>query len=160
VRRLAKAGLWSIAPTYAMWREVKSVAPRPIEPFRRWMPIAVSLYALYMLAGGLAIAVALRFDVPILPLFGALFTFAGACKLAARVLIPRRWVPTEADFVTLTSLQPVTRLALWAAFFASLIRADWTAAFALGVAAALLSLGSALTVLVAKWIALRSAARL
>jgi len=107
------------------------------------------------------IGVAFRFEIPLAGLFGVIYASAAMFKLAARLVVPRPWVRTEIDFIMLTSLSSVTRAALWAAFLASLVRSDWIAAFALGVAATLLSLGSVVTVLVTLRIAARrSAARL
>ena len=150
MRRLGKASLWLIAPTYAAWRSARPMVSSPLEPFRRWNPKAMRWETLAVFAGGLTIGLALRFGVPILPIVGVAWVIGGTYKLAARLLVPKRWVETEMDFFMLTSLSTVTRIGLWVGFLAGLVVANWTVALVLGVAAALLSLVSAATMLAAQ----------
>jgi len=66
VRRLTKASLWLINPTYAMWRDTKSMVSPSVEPFRRWNPKAMRWEALLIIAGAVTIGLTLRFGVAIL----------------------------------------------------------------------------------------------
>jgi len=110
---------------------------------------------LLIVAGGVIIALAFKLDIPVLSIFGIAWAFAGAFKLAARLLIPKPWVETEMDFVAMTSLGMVTRIALWVGFVSSLALANWTAALGFGLAAALLAFNTLAFSFVARWILAR-----
>jgi hypothetical protein len=99
------------------------------------------------------IGLAFRFEIPVVGVLGVGWAFAAAYKLAARVVVPKRLVQAEMDYNFLTSLSTVTRVGLWVGFLASLVLANWTAAFGLGVAASLLTLGAVVAMLVAQRIA-------
>jgi hypothetical protein len=81
-----------------MWREAKSTVPGPIEPFRRWNPKAMRLWIGSLLIGLVIIGLAFRFEIPFAGVLGAVYAFALMFKLAARLMIPRRWVPDGGRF--------------------------------------------------------------
>ena len=117
MRRLTTASLWLLAPTYAAWRSARPRASRPLEPFRRWNPKAMRWWVGSLVIGGAVIGLAFALEVPIVGVLGVGWAFAGAYKLAARLIVPKRWVSAEMDFMTLTSLTTVTRIGLWVGFF-------------------------------------------
>jgi hypothetical protein len=116
---------------------------------------------LFIIAGALTIGLTLRFGVPILfglpilAIVGVAWVFGGTYKLAARLVVPKRWVRTEMDFMMLTSLEWMTRAALWGFFVASLILGHWTTALACGVAVSWITLNRAVVWIVARRIATR-----
>ncbi len=155
--------LWGLAPTFAAWQEGKRGVTRsaPLEPFNRWAWKELRWLLALLTGGCLIAALAFQFDIPtlfdirILAVVGIAWAAAGAFKLAARAVIPRRWVETEMDFVAITSLGTVIRIALWAAFFTAMALANWTWAFGFGVAAVGLALNGFVAFLIARWVMAR-----
>jgi len=143
-----KGSLWLIAPIYAAWREGKSKVSRPMQPFRRWNPKEMRWQIALIVVGSVIIALTFTRGIPVLAIFGTGWAFVGAYRLAARLLIPKRWVGTEMDFAAMTSLGTVIRIGLWVGFVASLALANWTAALGFGLAAALLTLNTVIVLLV------------
>jgi drug/metabolite transporter (DMT)-like permease len=135
-----KASLWLVAPSYAAWREGKFNISRPVEPFRRWNPKAMRWEVPLIVPGAIAVGLALKFGVPGLAILGVAWAFIGGFRLAARLVVPRRWVETETDFVAMTTGGIAIRIALGVGLISSLALAEWTLALAFGIALALLAL--------------------
>ena len=142
--------LWGLAPAFAAWQEGKRRTTHPLQPFERWAWKQLRWQLLWLAGGCLIAALAFEFGIPILGLVGIAWAAAGAFKLAARAVIPRRWVETEMDFVAITSSGMVIRIGLWVGFFTALALAYWTLAFFFGVAAAGLGLNGFVAFLIAR----------
>ena len=153
--RLTKRATWLIAPTYAAWQEAKPRFTGDVAPFRRWNRGKVLLYLSMTALGGLILALALIYSVPILDIVGIAYIAAGAYKLVARLLVPRRWADSEPGFVALTSGGMITRAAVLVALIWTLARGQWVSALALGAA----FVGLTLTGLVLAGLATRIARR-
>ena len=148
MRRLANAALWLIAPTYAIWREAKSIVPPPIHPFRRWNPKAMRWETLFVVPGAVTLGLALKLGMPGLAIFGIVWALIGGFRLIARLIIPKRWVETETDFTAMTTAGIAIRAAFAVGLIASLALARWTLAVAFGMAEAALAISGVVGVYV------------
>jgi len=111
--------------------------------------------ALFVVPGAVTVGFALMLGMPGLAIFGIVWALIGGLRFMARLIIPKRWVRTEMDFMMLTSLEWMTRAALWGFFVASLILGHWTTALACGVAVSWITLNRAVVWIVARRIATR-----
>ncbi len=155
VGRLGNASLWLIAPYYAAWRGGKFKVSRPLEPFLRWKPKELRWQIPLLVPGVVTIAVAMRVGNPGWAIFGAIWAFLAGFRLIARLLVPRRWVEAETDFILMTGGTVPIRAVLWVGFAASLGLANWTVAVACGLAATLLTLEGAIVLLVVQRVVAR-----
>jgi drug/metabolite transporter (DMT)-like permease len=135
-----RVSLWLMAPNYAAWSEGRFNVSRPVEPFRRWNPKAMRWEVPLIAPGAIAVGLALKFGIPGLAIFGVAWAFIGGFRLAARLVVPRRWVETETDFVAMTTGGIAIRIALGVGLILSLALAEWTFALAFGIALVLLAL--------------------
>ena len=148
MRRLAKAGLWLLAPAYVVWRESRLTVSRPQEPFRRWKPKAMRWEALFVVPGAVTVGFALMLGMPGLAIFGIVWALIGGLRLMARLIIPKRWVETETDFTAMTTAGIAIRAAFAVGLIASLALARWTLAVGFGMAEAALAISGVVGVYV------------